>query len=82
MGKEKERKPRKVRDIESEYPKWSWVDYKFQDARCFEEMRKLPTSGLDRKGEITDKYVKFANIVGIFGNVHKFKIMNPLLTEE
>jgi hypothetical protein len=81
-GKEKERKPRKVRDIESEYPKWPWVDYKFQDARFFEEMRKLLASGLDHKGEITNKYVTSTNIVGIFGNVHKFKIMNPLLTEE
>jgi hypothetical protein len=82
MGKEKERKPRKIRDTESEYPKWPWVDYKFQDARFFEEMRKLLASGLDCKGEITDKYVTSANIVGIFGNVHKFKIMNPLRTEE
>jgi len=36
MGKEeKERKPRKVRDIESEYLKWPWVDYKFQYAHKF-----------------------------------------------
>jgi hypothetical protein len=76
MGKEKERKPRKVRDIENEYPKWPWVDYKFQNAKFFEEMRKLLTSGLDPKGKIIDKYVTSANIARIFGNVHKFKIMN------
>ncbi len=51
MGKEeKERKPKKVRDIESECPKWPWVDYKFQDARFFEEVRKMLVSGLDPKG--------------------------------
>jgi hypothetical protein len=83
MGKEeKERKPRKVRDIESEYPKWPWVDYKFQDAKFSEEVRKLLASGSDPKGEIIDKYVTFANIVGIFCNIHKFKIMNLLLTTE
>ncbi len=45
-------------------------------------MRKLQASGFDPKGEIIDKYVIVADIVGIFGNVHKFKIMNPLLIEE
>lgn len=39
MGiKEKnERKLKKARDIENEYPKWPWVDYKFQDAKFFKE---------------------------------------------
>jgi hypothetical protein len=83
MGKEKkESKPRTVRDIESEYPKWPWVDYKFQYARCFEEARKLPTSGLDPKGEINDKYVTSTNIARIFYNVHKFNITNPLLIKK
>jgi hypothetical protein len=76
------RKKRKVRDIESEYPKWPWVDYNFQDAKFFKEVRKLQASGFDPKGEIIDKYVIVADIVGIFGNVLKFKIMNPLLIEE
>jgi hypothetical protein len=83
MGKEKkERKPRKVRDIESEYLKWPWGDYKFQYAKFFEEVRKLLASGLDLKGKITDKYVTSIDIVGIFGNVHKFNITNPLLIKE
>jgi hypothetical protein len=83
MGKEKkERKLRKVRDIESEYPRWPWVDYKFEDARFFEKVMKLPDSGLDPKGEITDKYETSIDVVGIFSNVRKFKIMNPLLTKE
>jgi hypothetical protein len=83
MGKEtKERKSRKVRDIESEYPKWPWVDYKFQYATFFEKVRKLPASGLDPKGEIIDKYVTFANIARIFGNVDKLNITNPLLIKE
>jgi hypothetical protein len=29
IKEEKERKPRKARDIENEYPKWPWVEYKF-----------------------------------------------------
>jgi hypothetical protein len=83
MGKEeKERKPKKVRDIESEYPKWPWVDYKFRDARFFEEVKNLLVSGLDPKGEITDKYVTFVDVPRIFSNVNKFKIIDPLLTEE
>ncbi len=45
-------------------------------------MRKLLTKGLDPKGEITDKYVTIINVAKIFGNVHKFKITNPLLIEE
>jgi hypothetical protein len=76
------KKRRKVRDIENEYPKWPWVDYKFQDAKFFEEVRKLPTKGLDPKGEITNKYVTTIDVAQIFGNVHKFKITNLLLIEE
>jgi hypothetical protein len=63
MGKEKEKKPKKVKDIESEYPKWPWVAYKFQDAKFFEEMRKLLVSGLNHKGKIMDKYITFTSIV-------------------
>jgi len=37
----KEKKPRKTRDIANEYPKWPWVDYKFQDGKFFEEVKKL-----------------------------------------
>jgi hypothetical protein len=36
MGKEK-KKPK--RDINKEYPKWAWVDFKFQDANFFQEVR-------------------------------------------
>ncbi len=71
----KEKKPRKTKDIENKYPKWPWVDYKFQDAKFFKEVRKLLTRGLD-------KYVTIINVAKIFSNVHKFKIKNPLLIEE
>jgi len=42
----------------------------------------LPARRLDPKLEITNKYVTNAEIAKIFGNVHKFKITNPLLIEE
>jgi hypothetical protein len=32
MGKEKMERKLKKRDIDNEYPKWSWVDYRFYDA--------------------------------------------------
>jgi len=51
LGKEK--KPRE-RDIDNEYPPWPLVDYKFQDAKFFQDVRKLPTIGLDTRGDITD----------------------------
>ncbi len=66
IKEEKERKPRKARDIENEYPKWPWVEYKFQDAKFFEEVRKLPVKGLDPKGEIIDKYLTIVIIAQIF----------------
>ncbi len=50
MGKEKMERKLKKRDIDNVYPKWSWVDYRFQDAKFFEEVRKLPAKGLDPKG--------------------------------
>jgi hypothetical protein len=49
LGKEK--KPQK-RDIDSEYPTWPWVDYKFQDAKFFEDVRKLLTLVLNPKWDI------------------------------
>jgi len=33
----KERKVRK-RDIDMEWPKWPWVEYKFQDSKFFEKV--------------------------------------------
>jgi hypothetical protein len=68
VKEENERKPRK-RDIDGEYPKWSWVDYKFQDAKFFEEVRKLLTTGMDPKGFIIDEHVTIVDIAKIFGNV-------------
>jgi hypothetical protein len=44
MVKEEKEKRLRKRDIDGEYPKWPWVDYKFQDAKFFEEMKKLPTT--------------------------------------
>jgi hypothetical protein len=75
-----EKRPCWKRDIDSEYPKW--VDYKFQDAKFFEDVRKLSAEGLDPKGEITDEHVTTADITYIFGNVSKFRTTNPLLSED
>ncbi len=78
LGKEK--KTRKV-DIDNEYPPWPWVDYKFQDTKFFQDVKKLPFTRLDPKGDITDQYVTIINIAQIFGNVSKFRIIDPLLSE-
>ncbi|CAM6007481.1 unnamed protein product [Sphagnum balticum] len=75
MVKEEKEKKTQKRDIDGEYPKWPWVDYKF-----FEEVRKLPAMGLDPKGSITDEHVTTTNIAKIFGNVQKFRITNPMLS--
>jgi hypothetical protein len=78
LGKEK--KPQK-RDMDNEYPPWLSIDYKFQDAKFFQDVRKLPTTRLDPKGDITDQYVTIIDIANVFGNVSKFKINIPLLLE-
>ncbi len=74
---EKERKPKW--DIDKEYPKWAWVDYKLQDSQFFKEVRELLVMGLDPKHDLTNEHVTIANIVTIFGNVNTFKTTNPLL---
>jgi hypothetical protein len=38
--------------IDKEYPKWAWVDFKFQDANFFQEVRQLLAKGLDPKHEL------------------------------
>jgi hypothetical protein len=76
----KEEKPRK-KDIDNEYPPWPWVDYKFQDTKFFQDVKKLPIIGLDPKGDIIDQYVIIVDIAQIFGNVSKFRLINPLLLE-
>ncbi len=63
LGKEKKSQKRY---IESEYPKWPWVDYKFQDAKFFEDVKKLLALGLDPKGDIINAQI---TIVNVFGNV-------------
>ncbi len=59
----------KKRDIDNEYPKLSWVDYRFQDAKFFEEVKKLLAKRLDLKGEIIDAYVIITKVAHIFSNV-------------
>jgi ActR/RegA family two-component response regulator len=68
----KERKPK--RDIDKEYPKWAWVDYKLQDTQFFKEVKELSAKGLD------PKHVTTTNIATIFSNVKTFKTTNPLLS--
>jgi hypothetical protein len=54
VGKEdKERKPK--RDIDKEFPKWDWVDYKLQDAQFFKEVKKLLVEGLDPKHDVINE---------------------------
>ncbi len=77
----KERKVQK-RDIDMEYPKWPWVEYKFQDSKFFEEVWKLPIDRLNPKFDITDAIVNTTDIAKIFGNVQKFRTTNPLLSKE
>jgi hypothetical protein len=37
MAKEKEKKPKHY--IDKEYPNWAWVNYQFQDANFFKDVR-------------------------------------------
>jgi predicted transcriptional regulator len=79
MGKEKkERKPKW--DIDKEYPKWAWADYKLQDSQFFKEVKEFSTLGLDPKHDLIDEHVITLNIATIFGNVKKFKTTDPLLS--
>jgi hypothetical protein len=77
MKKQEEKKPKW--DIDKEYPKWAWVDYKYQDVKFFKEVRKLVAKGLDPKHELTNGHVITIDIVSFFGNVRTFKTTNPLL---
>ncbi len=54
LGKEKKSQKR---HIDSEYPTWPWVDYKFQDAKFFEVVRKLLALELDPKGDIINVHI-------------------------
>jgi hypothetical protein len=72
MGKEEEeRKPKQ--DIEKEYPKWAWVDYKFQDSQFFKEVRQLLAKGLDPKHNLTNEHVTTIDIVSIFWQCQDFQ---------
>jgi hypothetical protein len=66
MAKElgKEKKPQK-KDIFNKYPTWLWVHYKFQDVKFFEDVRKLLTSRLDPKGDITNAHVTIVDIAKV-----------------
>lgn len=67
MGKEGiKRKPTWKKDIDSEYPKWPWVDYKFQDVNFFKDVKKLSIEGINPKGEITDVHVTTSDITHIY----------------
>ncbi len=71
-----------MKEIDFEYPKWPRVDYKFQDAKFFGEVKKLSTKGLDPKSNLIDVHVTIVDIAQIFSNVKKFKTTNPLLSKE
>ncbi len=77
----KEKKLQK-RDIDSEYSTWPQVDYKFQDAKFFEVVKKLPASGLNPKGDINNAHATIIDIAKVFGNIQKFGITNPLLIDD
>ncbi len=59
----------KKRDIDNEYPKWSWVDYRFYDAKFFEEIKKLLAKRLDLEGKFIDVYVTITKVAHNFSNV-------------
>jgi hypothetical protein len=81
MGKE-EKENKLKREIDKEYLKWPIVEYAFQDVKFFEEVKQLDVVDLDPKSELTKEHVTTAYITKMFGNVHKFKTTNPLLTME
>ncbi len=77
---EKTRKKKSKWDINKEYPKWAWVDYKYQDVKFFKEVRKLVAEGLDPEHELRDEHV--ITMVSFFGNVKTLETMNPLLPSD
>jgi hypothetical protein len=50
--------------------------------KFFEEVKQLHATTLGPKFELTDEHVTTTEITKVFGNVHKFKTTNPLLTME
>jgi hypothetical protein len=65
-----------------EWPKWPWVEYKFQDLKFFEKVWKLPTDLLNPKSNIIDVIVNTTDIAKIFSNIQKFKTTNPLMLKK
>jgi len=76
MKKQEEKKPK--RDIDKEYPKWVWVDYKYQDVKFFRKVRKLAIEGLDPKHKLMNGHVITIDVASFFGNVKTFKTTNSL----
>jgi hypothetical protein len=79
MGKEKKEKKLK-RKFDKEYLKWPIVQYALQDVKFLEKVKQLHVVGLDPKFELIDEHVTTTYITKTFGNVHKLKTTNPLLT--
>jgi hypothetical protein len=79
MGKE-EKEKKLSREIDKEYLKWPIVEYALQNVKFFGEVRQLHVAGLDPKFELTNEHVTTTNVAKVFGNVHKFKTIDPLLT--
>ncbi len=77
-----ERDEKSKQDIDKEYPKWAWVDCKFQNANFFKDVKELSTKRLDPKHDLIDEHVIITNIAKVFGNVKTFKCNNLLLTKE
>jgi hypothetical protein len=80
VKEKKDRKPK--RDIDREYPKWAWVDYKLQDTQIFKDVRGHPIEWLDPKHDLTYEHVTIVDIAKFFGNVRTFKSNNPLPNRE
>ncbi len=79
----KEKRDRKPKwDIDKEYPKWAWVDYKLEDTQFFKDVKGFLIEGLDSKPNLIDEHVTTMDIAKFFGNVKTFNSNKPLLTGE
>jgi hypothetical protein len=62
VKEKKDRKPKQ--DIDKEYLKRAWVDYKLQNTQFFKDVRGLPIEGLDPKHNMTDEHVTITDTSG------------------
>jgi hypothetical protein len=79
---ENKRRKKLKRKNDKESLKWPIVEYALQDVKFLEEVRRLHVIGLDPKSKLVDEHVTTADITKVFGNVHKFRTTNRLITME